>query len=434
MPITKEAAIQKIKASQALYVAYSQATRLPYVTCDEETFNDQVWFFASEKGLQQFGQQKMKERIPLAGMKVERKNFNRFFSTLAAIDVNEVVWVEEDEKVGIELEQIVRLDPRKKQLFNPSLQLCGIYFMQEIRRPIPFEKRPNLREQEEELMVNLRKAQLFIAMEVSEEDVKKISIPYMKNKDGDIIQPAFTDVMELELFAGGRKLRAARVAFDKLPGLMLPQSKYIVINPRGFNLLLNREQLKKIASIKLEDLSPAEGEAPEKDPEAVQPDADPVRETTEEAAEQTKELSGEAKEPEKDYTGPAAEPDEDGSDTSPLPDSEELTEEEGEPSEEVGGLTEEEGEPSEEEGELTEEEGEPSEEEGELSKEEGELPKESGEESASETDLNAIPDASRIGVEEIAAMAGLSVEMAGQTDAVSEGEGDKKEEEADHAD
>ena len=262
MPITIEAAIQKIKTSQNLFVAYSQATRLPYVTCDEETFNDQVWFFASEAGLKQFGEQKIKERIPLAGVKVERKNFNRFFSTLAAIDVNEVVWVEGEEKIGIDLTQIVHLDPKKQQLFNPSLQLCGIYFMQEIRRPIPFDQRPNLREQEEELMVNLRKAQLFIAMEVSEQDPKKISIPYMKNKDGDIIQPAFTDIMELELFSGGRKLRAARVSFDKLPGLMLPQSKYIVINPRGFNLLLNREQLKKIAAIKLEDLSPAKAEAP----------------------------------------------------------------------------------------------------------------------------------------------------------------------------
>ena len=35
------------------FVAYSQATKLPYVTCDEETYNDQAWIFATEEGIKE---------------------------------------------------------------------------------------------------------------------------------------------------------------------------------------------------------------------------------------------------------------------------------------------------------------------------------------------------------------------------------------------
>ena len=41
-------AVKEIQARENVYVAYSQATKLPYVTCAEETYNDQVWFFAEE--------------------------------------------------------------------------------------------------------------------------------------------------------------------------------------------------------------------------------------------------------------------------------------------------------------------------------------------------------------------------------------------------
>ena len=43
------------------------------MTCGEETFNDQVWFFAEEEGVKEFGQKKLEEKILLMGMKYEKK-------------------------------------------------------------------------------------------------------------------------------------------------------------------------------------------------------------------------------------------------------------------------------------------------------------------------------------------------------------------------
>ena len=59
----------------------------------------------------------------------------------------------------------------------------------------------------------------MIAMSASEEDPSKVNVPYLKNKDGKILQPVFSDVMEYEKFARGKKLRIAKIplqSFRKL--------------------------------------------------------------------------------------------------------------------------------------------------------------------------------------------------------------------------
>ena len=43
MGISEQDAIKELQTRDAVFVAYSQATKLPYVICDEESFNDQVW-------------------------------------------------------------------------------------------------------------------------------------------------------------------------------------------------------------------------------------------------------------------------------------------------------------------------------------------------------------------------------------------------------
>ena len=185
-------------------------------------------------------------------MRFEKKDFPRFYGTLYAIGVNSVVWNDGENQIEVEIDKIAKqadfssLEPAKRPLLNPTLQLSGIYFMQELRRPVEKEQRKNLRELEEEFLVNLRKAEYLAAMEVNEEDPKKINIPYLKNKEGKVLQPVFTDVMEYEKFARGKKLRLVKVTFDKLPGLMIQQAENYVVNPMGFNLILSKEQINKI--------------------------------------------------------------------------------------------------------------------------------------------------------------------------------------------
>ena len=46
--------IKKLQGLETLYVSFSQATRMPYVECDPETFDDQVYLFAEEEGAKQW--------------------------------------------------------------------------------------------------------------------------------------------------------------------------------------------------------------------------------------------------------------------------------------------------------------------------------------------------------------------------------------------
>ena len=253
MGISVEEAVKEIQGRENIYVAYSQVTKLPYVTCGEETFNDQVWFFADEEGVKEFGKKKAEEKILLMGMKYEKKDFPRIYGLLFSIGVNSVVWNRGDEQIEIDLDKIVRepdlskLPEEKRPLMNPTLQLSGIYFMQELRRPVEKEERHNMREKEEELLANLKRSEFLVAMNPPGDDPKKISLPYLKNKDGKIFQPVFSDVLEFEKFGRGKKLRVAKLPFAKLSGIMMDQAEAIVVNPMGINLLLNRKQMELIA-------------------------------------------------------------------------------------------------------------------------------------------------------------------------------------------
>lgn len=252
MGISKEEAIKELQTREMVYVAYSQATKLPYVKCDEESYNDQAWIFSTEEQIKEFGKQLLEDKILLMGMRYAKKDYPRLYGTFYAIGINSVVWVDGEDKIEIDLPDIAKqadlskLEPAQRPLLNPTLQLSGIYFMQELRRPVEKDQHGNIRELEEELIVNLRKSEFLLAMDVDPENPKKINIPYLKNKKDEILQPVFTDVMELEKFTKGRKLRIAKVPFNKLPDLMIQQAIAYAVNPMGFNLILTKEQMTKI--------------------------------------------------------------------------------------------------------------------------------------------------------------------------------------------
>lgn len=252
MGISKETAIKELQNRDQVFVAYSQATKLPYVVCDEETYNDQVWIFSTEEGIKEYGKKLLDDKILLMGMRYEKKDYPRLYGTFYALGVNSVVWVDGEEKIEVDLPDIAKqadmtkIEESKRPLLNPTLQLSGIYFMQELRRPVEKEERRNLRELEEELLVNLRKSEYLMAMEVSPDDPNKVNIPYLKDKKEQILQPVFTDVMEFEKFARGKKMRVAKLPFAKLPEIMMEKAIGYVVNPMGFNLVLSKDQLTKI--------------------------------------------------------------------------------------------------------------------------------------------------------------------------------------------
>ena len=72
MGTSVEETIKEIQGRENIFVAYSQTTKLPYVTCGEESFNDQAWFFTEEEAIKEFGKKKIEEKERPKDLKIEK--------------------------------------------------------------------------------------------------------------------------------------------------------------------------------------------------------------------------------------------------------------------------------------------------------------------------------------------------------------------------
>lgn len=244
----KQTAAKQLLQAEAFFVAYAQATNMPYITCDEESYNDEVWFFEKEEDEKDFALKKRDEKIMIMGMKVPNNEYTSFFSMLYAIGIDGINFYIGGETVKLEMDKLITFDmdklpEEKRPLINQPLQISGLYFMQELRKPIKNEEKQNLKSMEEEVIVNLRRADILMAVEPAE---NKFNIPCIRNREQKSFQPFFTDSMEAEKFAKGKKLKLIRIKFMDLPKYLLKEVEGFAINPLGFNLILSREQIENL--------------------------------------------------------------------------------------------------------------------------------------------------------------------------------------------
>ena len=142
-----------------------------------------------------------------------------------------------------------QLPDGKKLLENPALQLTAIYFMQEMRRQEKPQPTEELKELQEELLAHYSKASFIIGIQEDKQ------IPVLKQKNGDIYQPIFTDLLEFQKFAKDKKMQTAVVSAAKIPDILVGQAKGVVINPLGVNVQL------QVAKGKKPEAEPAKPEA-----------------------------------------------------------------------------------------------------------------------------------------------------------------------------
>ena len=255
--------VKKMRNLDQVYGLISAVTRLPYVECDPEEFDDQVYLFTEEEAAKEQAKAYTEKQMPVGVMKIEKKQMPMFYTSLHLMGVNLVVFQDGSGAARVPVEEVVKLDPKLKEnkqavpLMNAALQLTAIYFMQELRRPGQKKNDPErsrkLQELEEEMTADLYRSRFILAVDVSKvpegQDPAKsganVQIPYVKTPSGDMYQPLFTDVWEFQKFQKKpeMKLRMAAVDFQKLLPSLVPQAKGFILNPGGVNLVLSREQL-----------------------------------------------------------------------------------------------------------------------------------------------------------------------------------------------
>ena len=259
--------IHKIRTFKEIFLLYSGFTHRPFIECDDETFNDQVYLFTSAKAAQEFAVPYTQNKILLQAVQIPQEKLDAMLKSLYLYSVNAVVVQDEGAPVTVELDKLTEkpdLEKMEKDVIpraNPELQLTGLYFMQELSRPVkrtPEEAR-RLQSMEEEMAHNLFHSRLIISFDTTDvqgewnpqdkNQQAKVKIPMIQTKDGKFFQPIYTDVAEFKSFNAkttGRRMQIGPTRYEFLEKLLVPKSEGIIINPGGFNLRLNREQMKQM--------------------------------------------------------------------------------------------------------------------------------------------------------------------------------------------
>ena len=253
MTVDKVFIIKKLQNLEEMFVVYSSVTRMPFATCDEETYNDQVWIFTDQDKVQEFAKSYTEKKILLMGVKVKRAEAPMFYMNLFAMGINEIVFQDGDNQHKLELTQVVKmpdynkLPEKQRPILNPQLQLSAIYFLQELRKPGVEPDKEALKDLEEEMSVNLVKSTYLMPVEVQEEQdgPGNIRLLYVQNKKGEKFQPIFSDTGELMKHYRGKdqKHRLLQVKFEQLPGYMIKDVEGYVLNPESINLIMKKEQM-----------------------------------------------------------------------------------------------------------------------------------------------------------------------------------------------
>ena len=150
-------------------------------------------------------------------------------------------------EIGIQLEELVKKpkfagEEKNQPPENPALHLTAIYFMQELRRKGNSGMTDELQELHEEMIAHFQQGKYLIAVAENQE------IPLLRQKDGGLFQPIFTDVHEFQKFQNANKekpLKPLTVGVDKLPEVMAKNTSGVALNPFGVYVPLQVKRKEK---------------------------------------------------------------------------------------------------------------------------------------------------------------------------------------------
>lgn len=237
--------LRSIQKAEEIYTIASLCTKMIYVECDQDTFDDEVFVFLNLEDAQNGAKALAEKKEPVSLVKVANSQLLPFFSNLYTVGVNCVV-VDRgtDREQRFQLGEIVHRPDEKDipdgkiRVENPELVLTAAYLMQKTQRLRQGEGEQEVKDLQEEVMAHFFKGKYIVAFEADK------GIPLLKDKKGDSYQPVFTDIMEFQKFNRENKFRTAVIPAEKIPDLLSPETKGVTINPITINLQLQMNKKK----------------------------------------------------------------------------------------------------------------------------------------------------------------------------------------------
>ena len=236
----KRAAAEMLRKADAVYMILSLCTRMPYVVCDERTYDEEILLYFDEASAKVAVNRLLEKKEPVQAVKIGKKDLLAFYVSLMPLGVN-CILVNQDTpvEIPIQLDEIIRRkEPEEKGkvlIENPQLHLTALYFMQAVRKTQKVELTGELKELHEEMMVHYQRGTYIIPVR------EHAGTLVMKQKNGQVFQPVFTDIQEYKKFLSMQKegeIQSAVLPAEKIPALLAPETAGVVVNPFGVNLQL----------------------------------------------------------------------------------------------------------------------------------------------------------------------------------------------------
>ncbi|MFI3238490.1 MAG: SseB family protein [Lachnospiraceae bacterium] len=250
--MNKQELIKKIPSAESIYVIYSQITKMPYVSCHEETFDDFIYIYFDSEKAKAHAMKLNEEKIPTAVIKCEEAKVLLFLADLRFMGINAMCFVDEEE-VMIQHKELLTFPEeteetiKKKPVDNPSLHLSILYLMQEVRRPIEKEKKVNVAHLEEETSANIYKGKFLLPVQAqtgetpTEGQEVKTSVMLLKNDKDEMFVPLLTDFPELRKFLKDKNSQVVVANFEGVMKVIKGSTTAgVVINPASSNVVLNK--------------------------------------------------------------------------------------------------------------------------------------------------------------------------------------------------
>lgn len=241
----------KLRNAESIYVPMSECTRMPFVLCDDDTFDDEILVFFDEEHAKEECKKLVEQKNPLHIIKLDQKFLLSFYSSLLPMGVNAIV-VEKgtEQETAIQLSSLITRkngneDEKGRPIVeNPELQLTALYFMQNLRKTKELQMTDELREMQEEMLAHYAKGTYIVAYQENQ------GVAILRQKDGKVLQPLFTDIQEYLKFQNSQKgvtFKTAVIEATKLPQILAKEATGIVVNPFSINLQLqiNRKKEEK---------------------------------------------------------------------------------------------------------------------------------------------------------------------------------------------
>ena len=236
--------ILKLQKAEELYAIMSLCTRMPYVECDGETYDDQIFVYFEEEDAKREAQKLMEKKIPVQLFRLMKNAILPFFVNLFPMGVNCVVVNRgANGAMAIQLQEMLRrpdgdrLPDGKVRIENPELHLTAIYYTQELKRiPPEQQNKEAMQELHEEMISHFQKGKYIIAVRELDN-----GIPILKQANGDLFHPVFTDVQEFQKFCAvnkNDKFKTGIIEAKNVVKIVAPNAKGIVGNPMGVKVQL----------------------------------------------------------------------------------------------------------------------------------------------------------------------------------------------------